>query len=185
MAPCEGMVHLRRARENDARGIAEVHVRTWQLAYRDQLPEPYLNALSVDVREGHWATELRMLPAERRPWVAETQGEIVGFVSAGPSRDETATDMTGEVYAIYVLPDCWDRGLGRMLLAHAERDLLAHGYHDAILWVLADNERARAFYEAAGWHADGGTKQDSIAGREVDEVRYRIALEKSRVGEFV
>lgn len=185
MARCEGMVHLRRAREDDARAIAEVHVRTWQAAYRDQLPEPYLNALSVDVRERYWATELHLMPADRRPWVAETQSEIVGFVAAGPTRDEAAGDMTGEVYAIYVLPDCWDRGLGRNLLAHAERDLLSHGYNEAVMWVLTDNARARAFYETAGWHADGGFKHDSIGGREVDEVRYRIALEKSRVGELV
>lgn len=185
MAPCEGMVHMRRAREADARGIAEVHVRTWQVAYRDQLPVPYLNALSVEVRERYWATELRVMPAERRPWVAETGGQIVGFAAAGPTRDEAVGDMTGEVYAIYVLPDCWDRGVGRNLLAHAEHDLLSHGYNDAVMWVLTDNQRARAFYEAAGWHPDGGTKHDTIGGREVDEVRYRIALQKSRVAELV
>jgi len=185
MGACDGMVHIRRARAADARGMAEVHVRTWQEAYRDQLPAPFLKALSIDARENHWRNELHAMAPERRPWVAEANDQIVGFVASGTARDDTASPLTGEVYAIYVLPDCWDRGVGRSLLAHAEADLVTHGYNEAVLWVLADNQRARAFYELAGWHADGGTKHDSIGGRDVTEVRYRIALERSRVAELV
>lgn len=185
MGACDGMVRLRRARKEDARGMAEVHVGAWRLAYRDQLPAPYLKALSVEARESHWADELHVMTADRRPWVAEAGSRIVGFAAAGPAREESAKGRTGEVYAIYVLPDCWDRGVGRTLLAHTERDLASHGYSEAVLWVLADNDRARDFYEAAGWHADGGTRQDRIGGRDVEEVRYRLVLEKSRVAELV
>lgn len=184
MSPCNGMVHIRRARDSDARGIAEVHVRTWQDAYRDSLPPAFLASLSVDARESLWRDELSAMGPDRRPWVAETAIEIVGFVSVGAARDEVARPRTGEVYAIYVLPDCWDRGVGRTLLAHAERDLVDHGYDEAVLWVLADNRRARAFYEMAGWHADGGTKHEPIGGREISEVRYRLALERPSVAEL-
>ena len=180
MAKCDGMVHLRRAREDDARGIAEVHVRTWQQAYRDLLPVPYLNALDVDARERFWATELSVLPADRRPWLAEASGEVVGFASVGPSNDEGMLPTSGEIYCIYVLPDCWDRGVGRSLLGHAEHDLLEHGYDIATLWVLESNERARRFYEVAGWQTDGAVKIDRIGDREVNEVRYRRALDPSR-----
>lgn len=182
---CDGIVHIRRAREPDARGMAEVHVRAWQEAYRDSLPGPYLRGLSVDARESHWREELRALAPDRRPWVAEATDQVVGFAAAGAARDESAHPLTGEVYALYVLPDCWDRGVGRTLLAHAEHDLIAHGYDEAVLWVLADNRRARAFYEMSGWHADGGTKHDAIGGRGVEELRYRLTLESSRVAELV
>ncbi len=185
MGICDGMVRLRRARREDARGMAEVHVGAWREAYRDELPAPYLQALSVAARESHWADELHVLTADRRPWVAEAEGQIVGFAAAGPAREGTANGRTGEVYAIYVLPDCWDRGVGRALLAHAERDLVSHGYSEAVQWLLADNYRGRAFYEAAGWYADGGTRQDRLGGRAVNEVRYRLVLEKSRVAELV
>ena len=179
------MVHIRRARLSDARGMAQVHVRTWQEAYRDSLPPAFLRALNTDARESFWRDELRTLAPDRRPWVAEATGQVVGFVSSGATRDEAARPLTGEVYAIYVLPDCWDRGVGRTLLAHAEHDLIAHGYEQAVLWVLADNQRARTFYELAGWQADGGTKHDSIGGREIGELRYRLTLERSRVAELV
>lgn len=182
MAKCDGMVHLRRAHEADARGIAEVHVHTWQQAYRDLLPIAYLGSLSVEARERYWATELAVLPAERRPWLAEAAGEVVGFASSGPSRDEGMAPSVGEIYTLYVLPDCWARGVGRSLLDHAVRDLLEHGYDPVTLWVLEANERARRFYELAGWATDGARKIDHIGDEQVNEVRYRRPLARSRLG---
>jgi hypothetical protein len=41
------------------------------------------------------------------------------------------------------------------------------------LWVLDTNERARRFYEARGWRADGTSKSDASRGSPVVEVRYR------------
>lgn len=185
MAPCDEVVHIRRAHADDARGIAELHVMAWRDAHRDRLPAPALSALSVDERERYWTDELRVMPADRRPWVAEAAGRIVGFVASGGSHSESGRAGTGEVYAIYVLAECWDRGVGRTLLAHAEHDLLKHGYSEAVLWVTADDESARYFYELAGWHADGATKTHDFAGHELAEVRYRLTLDKSRVGELV
>lgn len=181
MAGCNGVVHIRRAREGDARGMAEVHVRTWQHAYRDLLPVEVLRGLSVDARAEWWQTEIHVVPENRRPWIAESAATIGGFVSVGPSRDALASPATGEIYAIYVAPECWDRGVGRNLLAHGERDLREHGYSDATLWVLADNSRARAFYEAAGWVTDGTERLERIGSHEIGEVRYRRSLDPSRV----
>lgn len=172
----EGVVHLRRAREDDAPGIAEVHVETWRHAYRDLLPAEFLKALDVGAREKWWRTELHVTPELRRPWIAETGTDIAGFVSVGPSSDPGASTETGEVYALYVAPDCWDRGVGRNLLHHGQRDLVEHGYNEATLWVLADNTRAREFYEAAGWRTDGAQRTEDIGGRHVVEVRYRRSL---------
>lgn len=183
MGVCDGTVGIRRAREADARGIAEVRVRTWQKAYCDILPTAFLNELSVDAGESRWRELLSAPAPDRWTLLAESARQVVGFVTAGVVRGEASQPLSGEVYAIYVLPDCWGRGVGRSLLAHAEHDLIEHGYDEAVLWVLADNERARAFYEAAGWHADGGVKHDTFGGREVTEVRYRIALDKSRADE--
>jgi hypothetical protein len=54
--------------------------------------------------------------------------------------------------------------------------LRAHGFGEAILWVLEDNPRTRRFYELAGWWADGDVKEDEWLGAVVREVRYRIEL---------
>jgi ribosomal protein S18 acetylase RimI-like enzyme len=183
MGACDGIAVIRPAHADDARDIADVRVRTWQEAYRDILPTEFLNELSVDAGAKRWRELLNAPSPDRWTLVAESAGQVVGFVAAGVPRDEPAQPLSGEIYAIYVLPDCWGQGVGRQLLNHAEQSLMEQGNVQAVLWVLADNRRARTFYERAGWHADGGTKRDKFGGREVEEVRYRIALGRSRVNE--
>jgi ribosomal protein S18 acetylase RimI-like enzyme len=176
MEPCTGEVHLRRATEKDATAIAEVHVETWRWAYRDILPAAFLDRLDRNRREEFWRREIETLPRERRPWIAEVVARVVGFVSAGPSRDEDADLQTGEIYAIYVRRECWDRGIGRHLLDHAVRDVWAWEYRVATLWVLAANARARDFYERSGWSLDGAERTERIGDTDVVEVRYRRSL---------
>ena len=173
---CDGPVHLRRATPTDARAIAEVHVRTWQHAYAGIVPTDFLLRLDVGRREAFWRDEVTTLGEGRRPWVAECDGRVVGFVSAGTTRDEDGDARTGEVYAIYVDPECWSRGIGSNLMAHARRDLAANGYGTATLWVLAANAQARAFYEEGGWRLDDVTRTETIGGVESEEVRYRLTL---------
>lgn len=174
--PCDGPVHLRRATVDDAQGIAEVHVRSWQSAYRELLPAELLASLSVERRRAGWHDQLALATGDHRPWVAEHDGVTVGFANAGMSRDDDALGSVGEVYALYVDPDCQNRGIGRNLLGHVVRDLTSHGFHAATLWVLADNASARGFYEAAGWHTDGVDRDEVIGGASVSEVRYRREL---------
>jgi ribosomal protein S18 acetylase RimI-like enzyme len=176
MGTCDGLIHLRRATKADARAIAAVHVETWRRAYRGLVRQEVLDSLNVDNREHFWQRALAAMPADRRPWLAEADAQVVGFVSAGAAEADDAKPTTGQVYAIYVSADCWDRGVGRNLLGHAERDLRERGYDEATLWVLATNERARRFYEAAGWRPDGAEKTEPFSTTELHEVRYRKML---------
>jgi GNAT superfamily N-acetyltransferase len=104
--------------------------------------------------------------------VADVDGAVVGFVSVGDSRE---SEREGELYAIYVLPDAWGTGAGPALMRTAVAALREH-YPTAILWVLAENPRARRFYEREGWVLDGGSKTEAFLGLDVTEVRYRIRL---------
>ena len=98
----------------------------------------------------------------------------MGFGAFGPSRDgDLQGREVGEIYAMYLKPEVWRRGAGNRLLAEVERRLAADGFTEATLWVLATNARARAFYEAAGWAADGAEKREHLHSREVVELRYR------------
>ncbi len=99
---------------------------------------------------------------------------MVGFASVGRSRDDEAGNE-GELYAIYLQPSCWDRGIGRALIERAEESMRASGFERALLWVLEGNERGKRFYRAAGWTADG-SKEDEFQGATVIEDRYRKVL---------
>ena len=82
----------------------------------------------------------------------------------------------GELAAIYLVPEAWGMGVGRQLMASALAALSDAGYDEALLWVLDTNSRARRFYEAAGWQADGAVKEDSSRGFVLNEIRYRRSL---------
>ena len=157
---------IRLGTPDDAEGVARVHVETWQAAYAHALPQAQLQALSM---------EEAVERSRRRPptFVAERDGEILGFVSVGASRDP-GTD--GELFAIYVHPQHWGTGAGRALIEAGEGELLRLGHHDAVLWVLDDNPRARRFYELAGWSPDGAAREIHVFGFDVPEVRYAKRL---------
>jgi ribosomal protein S18 acetylase RimI-like enzyme len=170
-------MEVRTARDGDVRQIAEVHVRTWQGAYRDQVPDDFLDALSVDDSEVRWHV---IVAGTNLPFtgtfVLEEDTGVVGFAHIAPSRDDDAPPGTGEVTSIYVLPEHWGRGGGRALMDGAVESLRAGGYSTATLWVLDTNWRARRFYEIAGWLPDGGTKSDDRGTFTLHEVRYARAL---------
>ncbi len=161
---------IRQARVADAEAIARVHVESWRGAYRGLLPDEVLAGLSVERRRAQW--EQFVGDPASRVLVAEDEGAVVGFVYVGPSRDEPGA---AELYAIYLDPARWDRGLGRELMERGVEAMRELGYAEATLWVLDTNERARRFYDAAGWRLDGAEKTEEI-GQPVTEVRYRRPL---------
>ncbi len=81
---------------------------------------------------------------------AEADGaEVVGFASGGRER-AGETGFEGELYAIYVLDSAQRRGFGRELVRASVAGLRELGLGDMIIWVLRDNQPARAFYERLG-----------------------------------
>jgi GNAT superfamily N-acetyltransferase len=169
---------IRQAVVADAPSIAEVHVRSWQWAYRGQLPDEFLDRMpeTLDRRIANCRARLEQLPPEHRWWVAEQAGQIVGFAITMPCQDEDAAPMTGEVGLIYLCQEAAGQGIGRALFARAVADLRERGYQQMTLWVLETNTRARRFYEAAGLVPDGARKTDERPGVALHEVRYRTTL---------
>ena len=169
---------IRPAQPRDAAEIALLHIRTWQAAYRGQLPEPFLAALDADIerRTAWWERSIANAESRaQRQLVALDEDVVVGFVTFGPSEDEPREPSIGQVYAIYVDSGYWGRGYGRDLFASAIQGLTDAGFSAATLWVLDTNTRARRFYEAAGWLTDGAHKTEQRGDIELREVRYRSA----------
>ncbi len=124
-------------------------------------------------RAGHWRETIERATPRRHTIVVEDDGEIVGFADLGPERED---DSIGELYAIYVLPETWGRGVGRTLMSEAVYRLRHAGFAEAVLWVLEENPRTRRFYELAGWRFDGGDHEETFLETPVRTVRYRIEL---------
>ena len=167
---------IRAATISDAHDIAEVHVTSWQSAYRGLMPDSVLDGLSVSKREEMWQ---RIIGEKKfQLLVAEHDDRIVAFVDFGSTRDPDAVPgLTGEILAIYVDPNHWHEGIGRGLLEAALSELKSAGRNEATLWVLDSNSRARVFYERAGFSVDGATKSGIVGNNgKIQEVRYRRPL---------
>ena len=157
------MVELRDATADDADAIAAVHVASWQVAYRGLLPDALLDGLSVTERARIWRHRLTA-PTPRSGTVLVVDGAAVrGFASSGPARDLEDPSI-GELYAIYLDPSAWGRGLGVLVHDGALGHLHDHGFARAHLWVLDANERALRFYHRQGWVETGATKVDRNLG---------------------
>lgn len=159
------------AKPEDFFSIATVHIRSWQAAYAEILDPEYLASLSIESRAARWESILR---ANTSKALISWQGtEVSGFVNFGKCRDAQAPEDRGEIYALYVSPATWRRGIGRELLTQAISELKALGFQSVSLWVFTKNQRAINFYESFGFQSlPGSGKVLEIGGRQVEEVTY-------------
>ena len=166
---------VRPATTDDVDALAVVHGRTWQMAYREEVPQEYFDRLDLAQRREGWLQRLQSEQPPAGTLVLEHQVDgVIGFINVAPSRDvDTDPGSVGEVKAVYVLPEYWGNGAGQILMEAGLRRLQEAGYSDVVLWVLESNRRARRFYEAGGWRNDGTSKIDESRGFPLVVVRYR------------
>ncbi|GIG27608.1 GNAT family N-acetyltransferase [Cellulomonas marina] len=164
-------VTVRPAVRSDAAAIAAVHVRSWQEAYGHIVPAAFLSALDPVDKARTWTVYLERAAADDvEHWVAEVGGEVAGFASVGPSRDEDARRHEREIYSMYLDPGRWGHGIARDLMRAV---VGSAGDVPMSLWVLQQNERAQKFYRRHGFHPDGVERYEEIGGSDLLEVRYR------------
>ncbi len=164
-------VLIRAADVSDAERIARVHVSSWREAYADLVPGEHLPGHDAQARARDWAEHLTNPPRGSSTWVA-TEGEtVLGFAALGPSRDEDADRTTLEIYAIYLEPSAWGRGVARDLMRTVLAAVPAEGV--VTLWAPDGNERARHFYRRNGFQPDGVERIEEIGGLPLKEIRYR------------
>ncbi|TDD46299.1 GNAT family N-acetyltransferase [Nonomuraea terrae] len=162
---------IRSAGPEDSPAIEEVRIASWRVAYRGVLPDTYLDGLEVRPQLVQARAEA-LADGRLTGAVAVRDGSVRGFTLYGPSRDADIPGM--EVYAIYVLPDDFSTGMGRALMTATTQAMAASGGTETGLWVLADNPRARRFYERFGFTPSGRTKQ--VEDPPLEEVHYRLTL---------
>lgn len=183
---------IRYATMHDAPAIARLYQHTTRIAYRGYVPDAVLDTRSLDDLTQLWTSRTGQPPSkERRVLVADAPqtpqqvsdsadlAAIVGFIAIGAANGEQETPATGELHYIFVAPEQWSTGLGRLLIKRATDLLRDDGYRQAILWVFSENKRARRFYEATGWRYDELERPDPVFAAFPHpplEMRYRINL---------
>ncbi|GAA2488915.1 GNAT family N-acetyltransferase [Terrabacter carboxydivorans] len=167
--------HLRPLTVGDCDELGRVHMAVWREAYADLMPADYLAGLSDERCADSW----REIAARagggsgsgagdeaRTLVVVDAAGNLAGFGSAGPSRDEDAP-TPWELYAVNLASRARGTGVADRLL-----DELV-GPRAATLWVVEGNARARAFYRRRGFADEGGRDVHPATGTpEVRMIRH-------------
>jgi GNAT superfamily N-acetyltransferase len=137
---------IRPAAPADAAAIAQVRVDAWRSTYRGMIPDAYLAAMKIEESTALWDKVLTAAPNTTNTFVAEIDGTVVGFAS-GMMLAEPKHGLDAELTAVYLKDGAQRAGIGRRLVAAVASAQRAHGANGLIVWVIAGNKAARAFYE--------------------------------------
>jgi ribosomal protein S18 acetylase RimI-like enzyme len=167
---------VRRARTDDAGELAELYAESLVDAYAGiSLPK----TMGVVDRSARAERFQSTIADGSRLWLVATEGQLViGFCGLAPARDPDLAHAVGEVTTIAVSRPFRARGHGRALLVSAANEAEAKGCSELVLWVVAANLGARAFYERVGFREDGAARIDSRLGADARIVRYRTSTQR-------
>lgn len=159
-------VQIRQAVPEDAEALAHLHLDVWDDAYTGLMAQEVLDDRRA--RAGDRVDRWRATLGGDGPptYVAARGGELVGFATAGPGRDNDV-DTELELWALYVRASEYGSGVGYALFETVVGDRACY------LWVLAGNERATRFYERQGFRLDG-TEDEHDEGRHLRMVRAGV-----------
>lgn len=163
----------KRATAAQAEILGRIHAESWQAAYRGIVPETEIRKFSPEWRAKVWS---EFLPECRQECYLFFCGEQpYGLAILARSHEQGAAEDEGEVYAFYTHPSVWGTPAVKRAFLFCLQRLKDMGHKTAIIWVLAENQRARRFYEKHGFHAEHREQWIEI-GKPFKEVRYAKAL---------
>lgn len=141
-------VVLRKPEASEAAAMAALHVRCWQESYALIMPPEILARHDLAARLRLWRPLL--VDDDMIPIAAINGGIPIGLAIAGRKRAAQIGEIDGQLTALYVATDWQGQGIGRSLLAQAARQWRERGGSSLLIEVLAENARARRFYEKLG-----------------------------------
>lgn len=132
----------------DAKGIANVQLRTWRTAYGSFVDPEYLANLSEDAFAQFQLEQISNEVLGR--FVATDQNDhVIGYAVYGLLEGDP---LPGEwfLYALYVLIEYQGLGIGHELLNQVRKSGMDAGYSRLGFGVFAENKSAISFYLRQG-----------------------------------
>ena len=156
-------IRMRPARRDDVDWITALAPRMHEFG-----PPPWRDAgVMDDAVAAQWARELADPTPGSAFFVAEdTLGWPLGFVWLKTERDYFIDRPVGHIVDIAVVKEGEGRGVGRALMAAAERWAEDAGYPWLTLHVFEGNDRARRLYERVGYLPEWTRMLKKLGNRE-------------------
>ena len=148
------MISIQRPKKDDVREIQDVFYKTWLATYPNEeagvtvadIEEKFKDRFSPENIEKR-IKNITDVSANKLFLIAKDENDIVGVCLL---RKEESYDELG---AIYVLPDCQRKGIGKMFWKRAAE--FFGGEKDIIVHVAVYNEKAINFYKKIGFVETG------------------------------
>ncbi|MEM7192539.1 MAG: GNAT family N-acetyltransferase, partial [Pseudomonadota bacterium] len=145
------VAQVRLAGPKDANALAAVYEEAWRGAYQGIIP--HINLERMIARHGpRWWDQV--LQRRASVLVLDFDGEAVGYTTFGRCRTQQSFSRQGpcqsEIFELYLRPSHQGLGLGSKLFDGARQKLRDHRLRGLLVWALADNEAACAFYVGLG-----------------------------------
>ena len=135
-------MHIRPYQDKDKDSIIRLSNRFSQIQfmeYRNQQLELAKNAVSSSTSD---------------IFVVEHNGEVRGYIELTKDRDYFTNDVVAYISAIAVTSVGEGKGIGKMLMAKAEKWCLDKGCKQLVLDVFKANENAINFYKYLGYEEE-------------------------------
>ena len=162
-----GLIVTRWSTGADDRGLADAHREAWRYAYAGIIPGLTLERMISRRGPNWWA---RMHDRGFRALVLDCDDTLSGYATLGRSR-APGPRPCGEIYELYLRPECHGCGLGRRLFDEARLELGRHGLRRLMVWALAENALACRFYRAMGG-VESARCQDRFCGVPLDKIGF-------------
>jgi len=153
---------IRKIQIDDAYDYAVCHINCWKDAYSGIISYEYISNMYTQLEERVKRCKQNIANPEGIEFYCVIENDVmIGRLIFNKCRDEDKLDA-GEIGAIYLIAEHWDKGYGKQMLEFALSELSKAGYEEIVIWVLEANKRARRFYEKHGFVQDGTTKELEI-----------------------
>ncbi|GAB3677895.1 GNAT family N-acetyltransferase [Angustibacter aerolatus] len=143
---------VRPAVPDDAEELGPVHNQAWRETYAGLMPADFLAGLDDARSVARWRERLEHPAPHVAVHVALADGAVIGFATAGRTRDTDLPEPAHELYAINLLAAHHGTGVAHELLTRTLD--AAVGDAAVSLWVVDGNGRAQAFYRRHGFAQD-------------------------------
>lgn len=164
------VIDVRPARTSDAPQLADVHAVAWREAYSGIIPAVTLERMIIRRSAPWW----RGVLSRRSILVLDVGGAVVGYTSFA-AMNSRGQPNAAEVQELYLRPEYQGIGLGKRLFLAALKRIKARGYRRVLLRALADNERAKGFYERGGGKLVARS-EESLGGKALPCVWFEFRI---------
>nr|WP_323777182.1 GNAT family N-acetyltransferase [Amylibacter sp.] len=139
MGEVVNMPEIRKARDEDHHVLAQIWNQGWHDAHAAHVPQ---RLTDLRTKESFYIRLQQMLA---QTFVSGPIGAPIGFCAV----------KGDEIYQMYVHKDAKGIGVAAALISAGCENIAQQGFRRAKLDVIAQNSRARRFYEKMGWVSQG------------------------------